>query len=855
VIRNMIGLIQDVKGSASGSKGIWQKYLICLLFVSSMLLMPACSPVTRAEQVTSTQMTALERRQVIGQTLVANYAGLTAVDVYLDAGDEAGSGGELRLQLKSSPQNPDVLADAVLPLAQVTNPGFYRLSFPPIPNSSLQPFYFSLELADAERIQLALAPGRVYPDGSFYIDHQPVEGQMTFQLAYDPVQMVVGLSGEFLSWTGVLLAAGFLYIVPGWALLAALWKGWHAFRWPEKLGLAVGPGLAIYPLLFLWSGVAGIKLGALLAWAPAVLGAVYLARRSRGFRFQRPLAVNFAKPSAPDLILLVVLGLVVFGRFFSIRELPAPLWGDSLQHAVMAQLMVDQGGLFHSWQPYAAYQSLTVQFGFSSAAAVWIWLTGDDIMQATLWFGQVLNILAIVSLYPMTMLVSNRSRWAGVGAVVVGGLLNIMPAFYLNWGRYAQLFGQAILPAAAALTWHYLRGQHLNPKAWIVIALVISGMALGYYRMAFFYAAFIPGLLILMALHLRKSQKAAAVPPGEPARGKNWHGSSRFWHPVVGLAAVAVLSLVLISPWIPNITGSSLAETVELGFTRVTPAETVWNDYLLWLNVAELVPLYLVFLSAAALSASLVLRKWEPLMVGLWVLLLSAIRLGMLVRLPGANMLGGNFTIMIALYIPIGVLLGWLAAEVAEWAEKRFPLPAKVVVSAVLVLAGLWGFYQQRGIGNEPLYRLVTHADLPAMTWIRANVPENALFMIEGFRIYRGVSAVGSDAGWWIPLLTGRGSTIPPQYALMNEKPEDPAFTQTLLQNLQFFEEHSPDDPQAFQKLCEWGITHIYIGQQQGLASYEKIQLFSPEDLKSMPLVYAQSRVRIYEFPRDGCPP
>jgi hypothetical protein len=113
-----------------------------------------------------------------------------------------------------------------------------------------------------------------------------------------------------------------------------------------------------------------------------------------------------------------------------------------VQHTVIAQLMVDNGGLFDSWEPYAPYRSLTVHFGFSSFAALLSWFTSMDSVRATLLMGQLISGLAVITLYPLAMRLTNGNRWAALGAVLVAGLLSPMPAYYVNWGRYAQLAGQ-----------------------------------------------------------------------------------------------------------------------------------------------------------------------------------------------------------------------------------------------------------------------------------------------------------------------------------------------------------------------------------------------------------------------------
>ena len=106
---------------------------------------------------------------------------------------------------------------------------------------------------------------------------------------------------------------------------------------------------------------------------------------------------------------------------------------------MIAQLLTDHGGLFDSWEPYVPYRSLTVHFGFPAATALLSWATEVGSAQTTLLVGQLINGLAALTLYPLAMRLAGGNRWAGVGAVLTAGLLSPMPAYYVNWGRYAQL--------------------------------------------------------------------------------------------------------------------------------------------------------------------------------------------------------------------------------------------------------------------------------------------------------------------------------------------------------------------------------------------------------------------------------
>jgi uncharacterized membrane protein len=89
------------------------------------------------------------------------------------------------------------------------------------------------------------------------------------------------------------------------------------------------------------------------------------------------------------------------------------------------------------------------------------------------------------------------------------------------------------------------------------------------------------------------------------------------------------------------------------------------------------------------------------------------------------------------------------------------------------------------------------------------------------------------------------------------EQPASPGYTQRVVDLITLLEDQPPDSPPAVTALCTWGVTHVYIGQQRGLASFERRQLFAPEDFEHSPAfqrVYAQDRVRIYAFDTRLCP-
>ncbi|MCK4315100.1 MAG: hypothetical protein KAX24_04950, partial [Anaerolineae bacterium] len=222
-----------------------------ILLAAMALLLIGCSGFVDRDQLDIERgaEVALESGRPVGQTFVARHAGLNGVEVWLEP--RQGGQGEIHLHLRADPQLKEDLATAMLPLAQVTAPGFYRFSFAPLRDSHGSYYYAFLEMLEDGVVRVGDGPGEGYLDGAMYRDHQPLDAQMAFRLVYEPRWVFVDLARAAVGGLGLLGVAGLLYVVPGWALLA--WLCPERLSWAEKLGIAAGLSLALYPLLFLWT--------------------------------------------------------------------------------------------------------------------------------------------------------------------------------------------------------------------------------------------------------------------------------------------------------------------------------------------------------------------------------------------------------------------------------------------------------------------------------------------------------------------------------------------------------------------------------------------------------------------------
>jgi hypothetical protein len=830
------------------------KFPIILLLGILLMGIAGCNPLVQPGQSSQTDLVPLDAQYSIGQTFVARFDGLSGLQIQLSP-DQAGDG-LVTLRLYSEPGAEQDLGAAVMPLSQVTESRSYRFDFPALNNSNQQYYYAVFEVSGEGRLRVGASTGSTYLDGAFYQQGAPRDGQLAFSLVYDPGYLAVGLAQELIRWAGLLSLAGLIYILPGWTVLSWLWKGWDQLSGAGKVGLATGFSLALAALVMVFTDVIGIHLGKGYSWGLIALGVVGVAWKvlSRGGirRVWGQIAPVIKRPwislrgRLPEIALVLLMGMIFVTRWWAVRSLEAPMWGDSVQHTYITQLILDNGGLFESWEPYTPYGSFSNQFGFSAVAALLGWLSGLEATRAVLWAGQVLNGLAILVLYPLAVRLAKGQHWAGVGAVFAAGLLSTMPAFYFNWGRYAQLAGQVILPMALWMLWDVVEEKQLSRQErgmkalpWKKICLAgaaLGGMVMYQYRTPFFYLSCILAWVIGWWL---------------PA----WRADTRRWLQAgVRVGLVVLVGVLCFLPWGARLLTSNVSDLASSAATSESAWAGVQADYQGWRNVLQYVPPAMMVAALAGWCWGLLRRAWPVFALGWWAAWLASIHAWTVLGVPGAIQVPA-FAVMISLYMPAGLLIGWLVGQIA--AVKVHWRGIEILLLLALSGLGVWYAWGQRSLPAPQTYAMVTRPDMRAMAWIREQTEPKVRFLVEGFRAFYNTSAVGADAGWWLPLLGERQNSMPPLYALGSEVPLEAGYSAQVVALTAALETTPLSSPEGAALLCEHKITHVYIGQQQGLVGIDWLsQSFAPDELLNQPfyeLVYHQDRVYIFAIQAGAC--
>lgn len=658
-----------------------------------------------------------------------------------------------------------------------------------------------------------------------------------------------------------------LYLAPGLALLRLLWPAGRPFLLLGRLGLALGVSTALPPLLLLLFKLLRLPWGASTTWLYLLLSLVIAIgpRRIRAFSTEALVATMGRaaraprqwKPGGAGVALIGISIATLLVRLYTVHDLPTGLSDDSYQHTLMAQLLVDNRGLFSSWEPYAPLTTFTYHFGFHANAAFVHWVTGFDPARSVLLSGQIINAILAPLIFTLVVALGGQA-WAGVWATLITGFVGLLPAFAVAWGRYTSLTGMVVL-VTVVVCWIALaerslaleppaEGQPARPwlrsaprRTWrllLLAALMLTAMLLTHYLVSVFAALFVVAYLLGLALE-RSCWRSIAV--------------------LAVLSALAcVLALVLAAPWLLNLLDGFLVRNTTAFVDGSVGASRIAERAFL----GPTVPLYgrSAVLAAALLGLCIAgwRREWRMALPGLWSILLLFCVVPQVVGLPGAGLID-QITAFSALCLTLPPLAGYALAHAGSAIAARRPRLASVLAGMLILAAIGAGAHQQSRLIESTGEQVVTWADMTAMEWVRANTPATARFLANSTPGYGGALVYGTDAGWWIPLLAGRATNLPPM-TYGSELSATPDFARSVNRLSATLRDRPLTDlrptlvdltqPAAFQALRDAGINYVYSGaiSASGAGAADRIDTARLRDDARFRLVYDQGGVEIFQL-------
>lgn len=662
--------------------------------------------------------------------------------------------------------------------------------------------------------------------------------------------MVAGGSADVLRWLvagagGLALVTGaalILWVLPGMAVIAWLWHD-HRLTIAEHIGVAWGIGAALPPLLLSLAHVAGLPwngwttLSYVFLMAAAWVAAFWRRNRQTPTATAERQMLAMPAPAWAAVLCVALLALALVARLYTTRDMLVGANVDNYHHTLIVQLLVDHGGLFQSWEPYAPLTTLTYHYGFHANAAFFHWLTGTPVPRAVLDAGQAMNAATVIAVCALTARLTG-SVIAGVWAALIVGFFNTIPAFLTFWGRNPFVASHVIL-VAVLLAW--MAAIEAPQRSWRLLALAAllsAGLALSHYQ-----TTMIAGLMLLVSMTMLRLRSTPATILATLGRAA-----------IIGAGA-----LILTLPWLLNITSGYL----DRNMAHATRPEAAAGQ-ILAAAVPALAPLYLkgpvIALALAGLLLAARRRDWRAALPAAWALTALAAAMPHLLGLPGTGVIQGDVSAMM-LYLAAAPLAGITLAELHHLAERSAPRLAVPLSTAIIVIVSAWGIGWQRDL--VPAYmRMVTPPDLRAMAWVREHTPPNARFVVNSHPIYGGDMIAGTDAGWWLPLFTGRQTNVPPMTygSEMSADPQYAAHIHALARDLRRRELVDGRmvlvdlaRPEAIAALRAADIGYVFSGAQPlaGPGAIPAPDRIDTAKLRASPdfrLVYAEDGVEIFEL-------
>jgi len=792
--------------------------LICIFLSFSLVGCVSFNDPEASQEYSSDKVGKLDNQLIIGQSFVSRRANLDGITIWVtimspqDLQPVTGDKHVVNVKLFDSKNDslPVYITNIVIPTSGNIAP--VTIHFPNQNNPANEQYLIQLS-SDSSSVFIHGRNEDAYPHGQAYFNSQPIHADIAFRLSYEYIFKTL-IEDIKRGISDVWLAIPFLIILwlPGWLLLdfSNIRK---RFDFGEQTALSIGISLGLIPILMLWTTLLHLRWTKTHVLLIAGLLIIFLVLRltyqflkfhksknqnknlSEGGLF-RGLAGKLVQLTIPfSLIIVFLITLTV--RMIMVRDLATPAWVDSVHHALITRLILSTGSYPLSYAPYWDINPSSYHPGFHSITATFIWLSNLSIDQALLIFGQVLNAMAVFSVYLFTKTFT-RNTISGIFAALITGFLTPMPAYYTSWGRYTELAGLIIFPTAFTLILSLMDENARKQKYWLIFlsAMTISGLFMVHYRVTVFLGVLILtyfGIIILFNI-----RKPISTIPTK-----------------IRLIFIAVfVSIFLVFPWMSQVIQNSVLPMIKTAGTRPIP---FFQDFS-WAFLTTASGKQTLVLAGLGLVWSLIERKRFAYVVMVWITLLFLIANFDALHIPGAGLLTSS-SVEIMLFIPISLLGGYFIAVMIGYWKALFPQKFMILFIGIVFIATLWVAYtgaKQLITIINPITILSREADLRAIDWVENNLPRNETIVINPFAWGYGLFA-GADGGYWISPLTGRATLPPPVlYGLGLSRKRIIEQSQQVI-NLS----SNPDSLWDFLQTNQYH--YLYIGAKGGVLSPEKL--------------------------------
>jgi len=516
-------------------------------------------------------------------------------------------------------------------------------------------------------------------------------------------------------------------------------------------------------------------------WTIGLINLIFSSRRHH-IRF-------ILTPNKWEIFLIFGVISSLFINTFALRNMVVGLGSDSNHHTLITQLFIWNKGLPANYSPaYPDIITFNYHFGFHALAAVLTLLSGWEPRLVVLILAPILiSLSGLASAYISWEVFQSETAMFFAG--IVPSLISVFPTAMLEWGRYPQTLGLIILSVFLA---EYLVAHRfkLSKRKIVVLSAIASSLALTHYRVT------IMGIVAVLLWEFIRFIEKKSLKAFLKERG-------------LLIGGISIFSVFLVWPWFLQV---YLNQFVGYAAPYSAPTE-------IFFSIARLGPTALEYPTNIPLIGAFVFFSlwaiYRRYYVGMWIFLWLFVLLISSWLMRGLKYTAADtITVLTSSYLPLSVMIGWGVSDF----EKRISQGiGQRVIETVAVIAFIWGASHMNGLLNVPSAAYVKPEDLKAAEWIKENTPEDACFMINTYRFEFSTNfIIGSDAGWWLPVLAERCVITYPMTSNIERFDHPNALDKVVeIHNL----DGKLNSNSAFELLKYYGITYIYVKQVENQRS------------------------------------
>jgi hypothetical protein len=615
-------------------------------------------------------------------------------------------------------------------------------------------------------------------------------------------------SVDIIEWVR-LLGGIVAFLGPGFCIITILYKD-SLKSLTHWFILSIASSASFWGILLAFLKLFNLRLGslsvAMIFLSGWIIGTLYIIIHRHDFDFSR-FKVKFHEIA--NWTFSVASGLIIL---WVLRHQVVGLGSDSYHHTLITQLIYDHGGLLDDYQPATDQLiSFSYHYGYHAVMAALMWLSGWGARLLVLVSSALLVMITTLSVSLLAEEITEQYS-AGIVANAFTGLVFVFPMYMLNWGRYTQLAGLALVPVFLQMCLAYYKkySNRIDISKILPIALIATGIAITHYRVTIMAV-----LAIILFCFL--------------ARKDNQYSVRRNFSFLIILAITAGIAFFFFSPWLVHVIQSHQAgyrvmiEDVSSEYYSITRLDIPAIEY----------PTNILAVICIAIGTlwGIIKKNWFVF----WMLAWAAAML----LLSGPYLLADimdRISVIISLYIPAAIIIGWVSYEIFRRLKSSFRLFAIIIFLLMIFWSGNYALHKNL-IGRG----FVTPSDLDAAAWIKSNTPDNAFFIVNTYKFsFTSNFVIGIDGGYWLPLLADRRTiTIPMIYSIEKFRQQNGLQQMLDLYNLgQDLTTHT-----ALDYIHKVKASYVYIGEQG-----DRIDVSLLLSSEHYNLVYQKDRVYVFKI-------